>query len=1615
MVEEINWDNFKAKFSNTKQTSFERLCYLLFCKEFDRDIGIFRFRNQAGIETNPIEKNGQIIGWQAKFYETTLSSNKDDFIESINTTKTRYPTVNKIIFYTNQDFGQHPKKTDPQYKLDIDAHAKSKNIEIEWRTASYFEAPFVSEQNFSIAQHFFSLKAGILDSIAELTTSTESILNPIRSEIIFGGKTIKIDRTCVALELGKMSDTTQLIILNGGAGVGKTAVIKDFYEATKSSSPLFVFKATQFRNVPHINQLFKNYGEITFSEFISEHNDIKQKYIVIDSAERLAEIEDQDVFKGFLADLLQNHWVIIFTVRYNYLDDLRYLLKESYGVASASLNIPVLTDAESEEISKENNFILPQNKRLYDLLRTPLYLSEYLQNHADIKEDISYGDFRDILWKKQIQNSTYQSNNIHIRREDCFLKIARRRADEGGFFVQTVDCDQEALQRLGADEIIKHDPAAGGYFITHDVYEEWALDKIIERSFISAQDYKKFYEAIGESLPIRRAFRSWLSDKLSINDEGAKKLIEFTIGNNEVSRHWRDEVLVAVLLSDYADIFFEKFEDSLLKDPERIVSSEGDSKVAHVVSVRYKDEDSLLYKVLFLLRIACKTVDEEFLRRLGIIKTAGVPIETIFTMPKGRGWHCTIEFVNKHRDKLKFRYMNVVLPVLDDWNAKYKDGETTKHAGQMALFYYNELTKERDFYFSSRDDTKDKLVRTILNASHELKNELTEIIGGIIAQKDVTHRGRYYPLVEVILSSVHGSFEISRNLPEEVLKLANLFWARAKEEDDFELGHTMGVESDFGLPEEYLNYFPASAFQTPIYNLLRFAPQQTASFILSLVNRSVQSYMKSELKDEAEEIEIHLSDTETIKQYISHRLWNTYRGTQVSTHLLESIHMALEKWLLENGPNTPTDILENWCFYLIRNSKSSSVTAAVASLVLAQPSKLFNVAKILFQTKEFFFYETSRLVLDQGAKFNFSIGYEIGDYENNFHRDERIATCEDSHRRFSLENLFLNYQIFVTQEEGEELAKQRQKILWDILDEYYKKLPDPSTETIQDKTWRLYLARMDRRKMKFSSEEKDGQMLISFNPEIDPELKKYSEESIAKNSASTKHVPLQLWARNRLEKNEEGCKAYPQYENDHELAISETKTIAQKLKKNKDEDGSFSLFYRAVPSLVCSVMIRDNFEKLKEEEKNFCRDVLLEYASMPLGKIYRYQTGDGVAEAINALPLLLKYFPESRAEIKKILLLTLFDAYPVGMSQKLSDYPTGAILGMLWKENFADANSIFLGFLALKPKYDVLRETMRKESHKDGTYNFSNHDLLNRFIEKNRTEIDKFIANQIVYDQIQRVADTDPDVLAAAFRILPLETTDETHKRFMQEIFPIFAAQFFTVGHRSGEEDEIHFEIKRRFLEKFAYMVLYFKTDEINGYLNPFIENFKNSKDAADFFSEFVSAEDRVNQYEQFWIIWKLFYPKVVELAKNKNARFYSSEILHNYLLAWGYWKKEAKEWHSLKEREKVFFKKISEDAGNNPAVLYSLSKLFNEIGSGFRDDGIIWISDMITHNPDLASEELEINTIYYLENLMRSYITKNRQNVRTTAVLKGKIITILDFLLAKGSVTAYLLREDIL
>lgn len=151
-----NWDIFKAKFSDNPQDNFEWLCYVLFCKEYDKPNGVFRYKNQSGIETNPIQIGSEVIGFQSKFYEGSLSSHGSDLVDTLEKSKSNYPTITKVILYTNSEFGQGKGKNLPKAQTDAESKAKSLSISIEWRTKSYFETTDLLQKNPNIASYFFT-------------------------------------------------------------------------------------------------------------------------------------------------------------------------------------------------------------------------------------------------------------------------------------------------------------------------------------------------------------------------------------------------------------------------------------------------------------------------------------------------------------------------------------------------------------------------------------------------------------------------------------------------------------------------------------------------------------------------------------------------------------------------------------------------------------------------------------------------------------------------------------------------------------------------------------------------------------------------------------------------------------------------------------------------------------------------------------------------------------------------------------------------------------------------------------------------------------------------------------------------------------------------------------------------------------------------------------------------------------------------------------------------------------------------------------------------------------------------------------------------------------------
>lgn len=1563
----MSWKIFSVKYDKRETWAFEQMSYLLFCAEFKSRIGLFRYKNQTGIETEPIEKDGKYYGFQSKYYTTLIADNKDDIIDSIKKAKSKNKQLDELYLYINQELSESTTKSKkkPQYQLDIEQAAKTAGINIEWRVPSHFELQLSLPDNKYINDIFFSLDPNEGDLLDEVSKHNENILQAIQTEISFGDKQIKIDRNSVIEAIADASQKSKNIIISGEGGCGKTAIFKEFYSFNFKTIPICVFKANEF-NVNHINDIFHFDHKFTFAQFLNAYKDEPLKIFVIDSAEKLAEISNNDILTTLIQKLKENAWNIIFTTRYAYLNDLTFHIKENYQLPFDVIDVSLISADELKSIADELKFSLPDNQKFLERLRNLFYLREYVQQYSNIDKQGNYNGFIDLLWKKRIQNTVIK-DNLHLEREKCIINIAKRRCETGRFYVNASDLPQKALSQLQLDEIIGYDENHDGFFITHDIYEEWTLNKIVSRSFSNHSNIKEFFGDLGNSLPIRRAFRLWLSDHLSETNKEIENFIQGAFTNIEVTQFWKDEILVSVLLSNYSEAFFNVFEKEIIAN-----------------------EFKILKRILFLLRIAC--TDISAVQNIEVIK------------PKGRGWEEVIALIYKHKPDFLDNNLKLVLPVLTDWCEFNKEGKTTRYSGLLALSIIQKTETEDNFFI--QDGAEENILKVIFNAANELIEELKEIFEKVIANKWADHRDPYHGLCSKILEKPYIAIELIKTLPSHVIQLCDLFWQKQSKKHDRYGYDRDSMGSRYGLTDKHkLNYFPASANQTPIKWMLQIAFHETLDFIIDFTNRAVESYSHSNYgKEEVEIITLHLNGKE-VSQYLSWAIWGMYRGngSPVVPYLLQSMHMALERVLLEFAQILKSEIVQDILLKILTKSKSASLTSIVCSVVLANPDKFHDIATILFETIELFHLDSIRSTSEFQAKSTYSIGYGLDKLKDILYTDERLKSCDEKHRNSNLESLFLNYQLFGVKGFTEEQNTKFIEKLYSITDQH-------KSNTSASKSYGILLARMDRRNLipKVSKHD-DNNLLIEFSPKVlSDEHRKESEQAHSQYEEMFKYTSLRLWADFfKSERDQTKTAKHQDYDKNPLLALSETKQLVEELKTGRNGIGMFDY---SIPPFSCSKLLIEFKDELAKEDTLFCKEIVLSTVSNLFSDNYDYQISDGVEASVHAIPVLINEYPEEAGDYISIMVLALLDETSIGAYKRICDYVIESIhKSKLWEQNPKIAQSILFGYVKLQPIYKNVVAEIRKEK---GWGRISKSSILEKLDKINAD----FPFENISFD-INDITLLDIHALEKVLHLIPSDTKDKIHLDIYTKSLPLLASELLkdrrSYKDDSGDDSNIYL-LRQHIFKNFAYFILQREKSEIDVFLKPFLDSFSTTEETASFIEGLVSAEDSLYKNEQFWHIWSNLYPKIKELCLSPRG-YHLKEIIINYLLAWRWWREGIEEWRSLKKENLSLYTNASKEIGNIPAVLYSIVKVLNSIGTNFKDEGVDWIYTIVSNNKSLHLDDLESNTLFYLEKFLRKFVFINRQKIKEEIKLKNKVIPILDFIIERGSIHGYLLRESIL
>jgi hypothetical protein len=456
-------------------------------------------------------------------------------------------------------------------------------------------------------------------------------------------------------------------------------------------------------------------------------------------------LDNPKIFAEFLQIMVKDSWKIILTTMNNSFSDLLNLINK---FKIDELMIQNLSLEKLNELSTTYKFKIPDDKKLKKFLTKLFYLNEYLQILAGENTEINDIEiFKDKIWITRVlglENSVQDKR----KRESCFLRFIKKKSDGNLFLINLNEKYHDILASFENDEIITYDNDQDAFFITHDMYEELALERIIQREFKRSKSSYEFFKNIGNSLSMKKAFKEWLINQLNENSNVITSFLDDVILNENIEEFWKNETTIPILLSDYSETFLKKYENEILKNDKKF-----------------------LKKIISLLIMACKEINEdEFFK--SVLTKIGSISDYFYTKPKGVGWKHTISFIHDNLDKFEISDMDLTIPILKEWNENNNNGTTTKKSSLIALHFYREIQAERKF----NNRSEESLIKVIFSGALEIKNELEEIFKDILKNKWKNSKDPHYTLCKNLLKDYTTPSDVLKILPSYVLKIADLYW-----------------------------------------------------------------------------------------------------------------------------------------------------------------------------------------------------------------------------------------------------------------------------------------------------------------------------------------------------------------------------------------------------------------------------------------------------------------------------------------------------------------------------------------------------------------------------------------------------------------------------------------------------------------------------------------------------------------------------------------------------------------------------------------------------------------------------------------------------------------------
>lgn len=875
---------------------------------------------------------------------------------------------------------------------------------------------------------------------------------------------------CVGHMLAAL-DERQLVIVTGGPGVGKSAVVSELAPLLHESGPLFFFKGDEL-DVPTLAAVQSLNGLQDTVLGIDTLLRTGSPTVVIDSLEKALEAQNPGALEELLTLVRKNQSSrLCITTRSYALNGL--YTNFLYSFSSQVVDIPVLTDAEiaTAVAGSPLEEAVAKDAGVKEVLRTPYYLQlafKYSSAGAALPS-ASGNELRRSLWTERVAPSKGLSAAMRTRRQAAFDQVCYLRTERFAQFVEA-PADAEAVAALLQDGVLAQDIAAR-VSPTHDVLEDWSLFFRVEREIRSTErDWSALFTKLGSHAGMRRALRSWTAQRSAEGDDDAYALMEAALRTDStIAQLWRDEIAIGLLRSDRVEELVTKLGSNGAFSSVALLQ-----RLSHLLRVACKGPTSIDYS-----HLAADPAKKELVARVGM------------AAPVGKAWDVMIELVAKAFPSLPPTAHSWVVQLAEDAVAHddvwHKPTARVVNVFSMAEHYcwqdndtwYHEKSVGKRFYellcrCSGADPAKFKV---FIDALVKRVSEDRE-------DRDVYAEER----LEFLTNVKHCREPVYFNA--DLVRTA--FWALYTEPGPRTERHfgMAGWEAAMGLSQRVPHaFFPPSVLQGPFRWLLLYSFAKSVRFVVDLCNHAAACFAKSHPE------EVTLLPPEQSPNGRAHihdwRLWAAYRGHSVSSYLLNCALMSLEERLLIEAKPQPAIISEALEF-ILESGESSFTTGLVAGVLVAHPTLVTEKMLSLFKCPQFFTDDMARYVREASA-LAIHGGHDGLDDER---QNERIASNQRPHRKQHLEMLVLHLQI---------TRPDLQEGIFAILDMHIEDLKD--AQKVPD-GWRMGLKRMDARGMKFG----DGKYVTLEIANLEPELKQVSDEAQSRSQLINRLAALRLWA-----------------------------------------------------------------------------------------------------------------------------------------------------------------------------------------------------------------------------------------------------------------------------------------------------------------------------------------------------------------------------------------------------------------------------------------------------------------------------------------------------------------------